>query len=858
MQIDQNSFAFLGDNKKADLNEMKIFAGNYTKDQERMKQMKAVIMAGGEGTRLRPLTCSRPKPMVPVANRPVMEHIIELLKKHNLTDIAATLQYMPDLIRDYFHDGKELGVNMRYYVENTPLGTAGSVKNAEDFLDDTFIVISGDALTDIDISKALEFHTRRGSVATLILKKVDIPLEYGVVVTDEEGRITRFLEKPSWGEVFSDTVNTGIYILSPEVLGYFKKNEMFDFSKDLFPILLREKRPMFGYVTEDYWCDIGDLRAYIQAHNDVFDGKVKINIKGIQLKEKVWIDDGVEIDDGVTLNAPCIIGRNTKIKKGSVVGSYSVIGEANIVDERCSIKRSILWKNCLIDKSVQLRGSIICDKVHMKDNTSAFEYSVIGNDTLIKENAIIKPNIKIWPDKMIEEGVEVNSNLVWGSKFTRLIFGNRGIAGQINVDITPEYASKLGAAYGATFKGKGRIGISCDKTTPAKMLKISFVSGLLSSGAEVYDFGTMLLPVTRSAVRFYRVDGGIHISTSTEDIARLFVDFLDKTGSNIDRGIERKIENAFVREDFTRCEGNCIKDVVVIPDFSKFYMQNIINSVKFKKFKYKIALNSNSAFVAETMTTLLRELGCEVEATSLKLANAKTMRQSMTANDVKLFTNHVRMSDFDMGVSIEDNSEKMMLVDNKGRIVTEDMFIALISIILFKTVQGGTMVVPISASHVVERIADENNGKVVRTKTSHQDIMGKLMGNDIKEDMLDQFTMHFDAMAGLVKILEFMSVNNYRMSDLVDMIPAFHINKKEVECPWDAKGKVIRQIIQERNGEEIETLEGVKIYQDKGWALILPDAEQPICRVISEGVSAEFAEELADIYVNKIREISRS
>ncbi|MCR4435580.1 MAG: mannose-1-phosphate guanyltransferase [Clostridiales bacterium] len=820
--------------------------------------MKAVIMAGGEGTRLRPLTCERPKPMVPVVNKPVMEHIIELLKKYSLTDIAVTLQYMPELIKEYFNDGSDFGVHLKYFTEKKPLGTAGSVKNAEEFLDDTFLVISGDALTDIDLSKAIEFHFSKGSMATLVLKKVDVPLEYGVVVTDNEGSINRFLEKPSWGEVFSDTVNTGIYILSPEVLNYYKKNEMFDFAKDLFPILLKEKRPMYGFVTEDYWCDIGDLTAYNQAHFDILDGRVRVNIPGKEIRKGVWVDQDAELDEGALIEAPCIIGRGTRIKANAVIGSYSTIGENNIIDERSRIKRSILWKNCIIDKNVQLRGAVLCNKIHLKDNVSAFEQSVIGDDTVIKENAIIKPGIKIWPDKIIDSGVEVNSNLVWGSKFTRTIFGNRGVAGEINVDITPEYASKLGAAYGATFNGKAKIGISCDDTMAAKMLKISFTAGLLSSGIEIYDFGTMLLPVTRSAIRFYKADGGIHISTSTLDTDRLFVDFLDRNGSNINRGLERKIENAFIREDFSRCEGNCIKEIKTIPDYSKFYLRNIINNIKSKKIQYKIALNSPSGFISKTVAGLLSELGCEVEITNLKLVNTKTMRQSMTFNDVKYFTSHIKMENFDVGVSIEDTSEKMMLVDNKGRIITEDMFIALISLILFKTIEGGTVVVPISASHVVEKLADENNGKVIRTKTSVQDIMGMLLGSEIKEEMLEQFTMHFDAMAGLVKILDFMSVNGYKLSDLVDMIPDFYINKKEVECPWDAKGKVIRQIIQEADGESIETLEGVKVYQNNGWVLILPDAEQPVCKVISESYSAEFAEELSNIYVNKIREISRS
>lgn len=820
--------------------------------------MKAVIMAGGEGTRLRPLTCNRPKPMVPIVNKPVMEHIIELLKKHKLVDIAVTLQYLPEMIKDYFGDGSEYGVNLKYYIEDTPMGTAGSVKNAEEFLDDTFIVISGDALTDIDLEKAIEYHFSKGSEATLILKKVDIPLEYGVVVTDEEGRITRFLEKPSWGEVFSDTVNTGIYILSPEVLKYFNKNEKFDFSKDLFPILLKEKKPMYGYITEEYWCDIGDLRAYSQANMDVLDRKVKVGIPGNEIKEKVWLGEGAVIEDNVKIEAPCLIGAYTKIKKDSTIESYSVFGEHNIIGERCGIKRSIIWKNNVFEKNVQLRGTVICNKVNIKENVSTFEDCVIGDDTLIGENAIIKPSIKIWPNKIVEEGAEVNSNLVWGSKFIRSIFGYRGIAGEINVDITPEYASKLGAAYGATLKGKGKVAVSSDDSNAAKMLKIAFMSGLMSAGLKILDLGMLHLPIIRSAVRFYGVDGGIHISTSSRNTGRLHVDFLDKNGSNIDRGTERKIENAFQREDFSRCEGEAIKDIEEIHDYTRFYERKIINSTRTKNMGFRVALNSPSEFIINTVSNVLTSLGCTVESTNLELDSRKTMADGNESSEMTYFISMTKMGDFDIGVSVEDTSEKMMLVDDKGRVVKDDMFTALISLILFKSVQGGTVVVPISTSHVVEKLAEENNGKVIRTKTLPQDHMNKILGNEIREDVLEQFTLHFDAIAGLVKILDFMKVNDYKLSDLVDMIPDFHINEKEVECSWSAKGKVIRQIIQENDNDSIETLEGVKIYKDGGWVLVLPDAEQPICKIKSESYSAEFAEELTNFYVNKVRDISKS
>lgn len=820
--------------------------------------MKTVIMAGGEGTRLRPLTCNRPKPMVPIVNKPVMEHIIELLKKHDLTDIAVTLQYMPELIKEYFNDGSDFGVNIKYYVEKTPLGTAGSVKNAEEFLDETFLVISGDALTDIDLGEAINFHFKKGSIATLILKKVDIPLEYGVVVTDENGRITRFLEKPNWGEVFSDTVNTGIYILSPEVLGYFKKDEIFDFSKDLFPLLMKENKPMYGFVTEGYWCDVGDLRAYVQAHKDILDGKVDVAIRGTEIRSGIWADEGAQVDDAAVLREPCIIGKNAIIKNGAAIGSYTVVGDGTIINDRSGIKRSIVWKNCIIDKNVQLRGSIICNKVHLKDNTSTFEYSVIGDETIINENAIIKPSIKIWPDKIIDEGAEVNANLVWGSKFTRSIFGHRGIAGEINVDITPEYASKLGASYGATLNGQGSVGISYDGSSSAKMLKLSFASGLLSAGVKVVDIGKMLLPVTRSAIRFYKLDGGIHISTSNSTLNRLNVDFLDSKGCNILRSAERKIENLFIREDFKRCEGDCIKEVKTVSGYSEFYMRNVANSIKSQKLPLKISLSSRSRFIANTIIELLTELGCHVDDTSPKLSNVKLMNNTSSSDEVKFFTSHVRAEGYDLGVSIEENSEKLMLVDNTGRIVTGDMFIALVSLILFKMMKGRTIVAPISASHVLEKIADENEGRILRTKTSHQDIMACIMGKEAKEEMLEQFTMHFDAISGLVKILDFMVSNNYKLSELIDMIPDIHINKNEVACPWQAKGKVMRRIMEENKGDTVETLEGIKIFKDKGWVLVLPDAEQPLCKVISEGYSEEFAKELTDIYVNKIREITRS
>ena len=233
-------------------------------------------MAGGEGTRLRPLTCALPKPMVKVANEPVILHAINLLKKFGITEIGVTVQYLASNIMDYFGDGSDYGVSLRYFKENNPLGTAGSVKNAQEFLNETFVVISGDALTDINLLEALEFHKKNKALGTLALVNVEDPLEYGIVITKKSGEIERFLEKPGWGEVFSDKVNTGIYILEPQVLEYIPENTFFDFSKNLFPLLMKEGQPLFGYAASCYWCDIGNPEAYLQAHYDILDHKIKL------------------------------------------------------------------------------------------------------------------------------------------------------------------------------------------------------------------------------------------------------------------------------------------------------------------------------------------------------------------------------------------------------------------------------------------------------------------------------------------------------------------------------------------------------------------------------------------------------
>ena len=406
--------------------------------------MKAVVMAGGEGSRLRPLTIGRPKPMVPIVGRPVMEHILLLLKRHGITEVVVTLQYLAGVIQSYFGDGSQLGMHIEYTVEDVPLGTAGSVKLAQHLLTDTFLVISGDALTDFDLGKIIEFHKSRNAMATLTLYRVPNPLEYGVVITNDDGTVRQFLEKPSWSEVFSDTVNTGIYVLEPKVLNYAPSSQSFDFSQDLFPILMRNGDPIYGYIADGYWCDVGNLEEYARATRDLLEGRVQIEMDGRDLGNGIRVGERVDIAPDARLVGPLWLGDEVKIGPGAEIIGPSVIRENTIVDRRATIDRSIIWRSCYVGESTEIRGALLARQVSVKNNAVIFEGAVIGDGSTIEEGAIIRANVKIWPNKQVEAGATVSSSIIWGQQGRRLLFGRNGVSGLSNIDMTPEFAAKLG------------------------------------------------------------------------------------------------------------------------------------------------------------------------------------------------------------------------------------------------------------------------------------------------------------------------------------------------------------------------------------------------------------------------------
>lgn len=819
--------------------------------------IKAVIMAGGKGTRLRPLTCGIPKPMVPILNKPVMEYSINLLRKNGIRDIAVTMAYLPTIITDYFTDGNKWDVNLNYFNEEIPLGTGGSVKNAEEFLNDTYIVISGDALTDLDISKAVKYHKSKKSKATLVLKRESVPIEYGVVITDDSGRILRFIEKPSWGEVFSDTINTGIYILEPEVLNYYEKGDNFDFSKDLFPKLLKDNIPIFGYITEDYWCDIGDVHSYKQTQFDILEGKVNLELESSEIKKGIWIGEGSIVSSEVDIVPPVYIGKNCIIKNTKKIDSFTIIGNNCKIGDNNSFKRSIIWKNTIIEDDVHCSGTMVCSNVVIKKGVNLFENSVIGEGTVISSGAVVKPDIKIWPHKKIEENTVINQNLVWGTKASKTIFGYRDISGDINIDITPEFASRLGASFASMMEEDAMIVVSSDDSKAAYLIKNSLISGVLSTGTGVVNINNAVMPMNRFAVRNYKANGGIHVRADHSNINKISIELAAKNGANIDRKIEREIEHLLNREDFERCNADKIKNVVNIDHFSSLYIKSGLDLLKnisrIKRENPKILIASKTENILRLTSDFLENIGCEVQF-DRSMSNYKTMNEYLLSLAKRLTNQKI-----DFAVVVHENGENLILIDDKGRIIENEKYMAFVSLMTIKNDLKQRLVLPYIVPNKIENIAKYHNVEVIISKSSPSSIMNAMLSHENEqENGLFQYILNYHAIWGIGIIIDYLVGNGLKLSDFVDELPDLCFMKNEVACDWKHKGSVIREIIEENKGKSIELFEGVKILDDKGWALILPDSERPVFNIYTEGYSQEYAEELSLFFSDKVERLLKN
>ena len=824
--------------------------------------MKAVIMAGGFGTRIQPLTNSIPKPMLPIMNRPMMEHILKKVKSAGITDIVVLLYFKPEVITEYFKDGSDFGVNITYVKPDDDYGTAGAVKKAEKYLDETFLVVSGDLVTDFDFKEIIGYHQVKNSKLTITLTSVEDPLQFGVVITDKEGRILRFLEKPGWGEVFSDTINTGIYIIEPEILKYIPENVPFDFSKDLFPLLMKQGITLYGYKAKGYWRDVGNPESYREVFKDIFSGKVKVFIPGEKITKEngvIYAEEGSEIPDNVKVEGTVVLGKNVTIKDDVYLKNV-VIGDRTEIGKDTSINDSVIWWETKIGENCLFNNSVICNNVEIGNNVKAEKGVIIAEKTEVEDNVVFEKDVIVWPEKFIEEGSIVSSNLIWGEKWKKTVFEGGKVSGRTNIELSCEMAAKLGETFGSILPKGSVVLMSRDYHRASRMLKRAFLGGILSTGINVIDLKLLSPPVMRYLVQNTNAVAGIHFRQSPSNPTYTEILFYDNDGMPIDTNTEKSLDRIFFRERFRRVNFNEIGEIQeqhYLKDQYKERFLSLIDTAAIKSTKFKIVADVLNGAVAEIYPKLLNELSIENITLNAyfderKLANIPVLQKTAIDNVAKI----VKTLDMDAGFVLFPSGHKLKLLADTGENILNHKALLLILLLIDKTVDKQVKVyLPVSAPDVLDELFENiivERGKTTSLKANFLKdyyFFGNIQGNYT----FTELSFAPDSMFTSIKVLEMLAKTGEKISSVLNQIPDYFFKHIVIGCPTNMKGKMMRKFTEEAMDKEASFIDGVKIFEGgKNWVLMIPDQYEDTIHLYIQAENEEKGKELIKVYTEKI------
>ena len=824
-------------------------------------------MAGGEGTRLRPMTANQPKPLLPVANRPIMEHVLRLLKKHGFEETVVTVQFLAALVRNYFGDGEDVGMFLQYATEEMPLGTAGSVKNAEDALKDSpFLVISGDALTDMDLTEMRRFHKENGALVTVGLTRVPDPLEFGIVIADEDGRIQRFLEKPTWGQVFSDTVNTGVYIMEPEVLAEVSAKESVDWSHDVFPKLLARGAPIFGYISDKYWEDVGTLESYMKAQADVLSKKVEVDIAGFEVSPGMWIAEGADVDPDAVLKGPLVIGDYAKIEAGATIREYSVIGANVVVKEGAFIHRAVVHNNVFVGQGTTLRGCVVGKNTDVMRLARIEEAAVIGDECVVEPEAYISAGVKVYPFKTIEAGAVVNTSVVWESRGQRTLFGQRGVSGLINVEVTPELCVRLASAYATMLKKGSTVTTSRDVSRAARTLKRAVQSALNASAINVMDLEALPLPVARYETARSDYSGGIALRTTPGDSQSIDIIFLDERGAELSQAAQRRLERVFSRQEFRRAFPGEIAELSYPPRVVEWYTHELLRSVNLNGVRdadLKVVADCAGGTVSLVLPTLLGRIGVEVHTLNNRLDEVTpTQTVAQQRAGMQRLAEVVSSSRATFGVRFDPVGERIQLVDEQGALVSDERALLVVLDLVAAERRRGRVALPVNTTRVAEQVCRFHGVQVTWTGTSQEALTTAAAADDVifAADgrggfVVPSFARTVDGITAFVMLLGLVARTRLTLSQIDARIPQAHLLRRSIPTPWAAKGSVMRTVVEAAADQSVDTTDGVRIIDpDRGWVLVLPDPADAVTHLWAEGTDADNAQLLLDEWATVVEQ----
>lgn len=751
--------------------------------------MKAVIMAGGEGKRLRPLTCTLPKPMARILGKPVIEYIFDLLLRHGVTDAAVTLGYMPHIIEKAYESGYK-NMNLNFIREDDPLGTAGSVKNAASDFREPFFVISGDAMCDFDLEKIMAYHKASGAMVTVVAVDAGDPREYGIIRTDRENRVIGFIEKPSWSQALSNLANTGVYIINPECLELIPKGKTYDFARDLFPMMLERDMPIYCYHTSDYWCDIGNIGAYLKCQRDVFDGKIKAPVASIA--DGIYAEKSLPKGDyGIV--PPVYIGENTEISDGAVIGPYGVVDDGCFVGANSAVRHSCILENSWIASDVKVTGALVCHGAALKKGASMFEGSVAGSGCVIGENSAIKPDVLIWPGKIVSSDTVLSSNLKYGSMKSEYICDG-GIDEKSGIRLNAENCVKIGAAMGTSVR---KIGIATDGKPFSKVMSYAVISGIMGTGSSVSDFGESYESQLEFSVKLCGLDAGVFIESGE----RRAVKICGKGGLPITRNFERAFENSISKCEFKETSDNGINEVYYMHSLKNIYKQELIKQAE-------------EDFGG--MSATFESVNEKIENIAVDCAS----RLGLSESEKLVFI-------------ISGNGKSVSAVCDGEAYGYE----TLLSVCCYDEMKKGRDVaLPCDAPQFLDELS-EGKGKIMRYLSTPADD-----SDSSARSLAEKQIFVRDGLFLSFKLLSIMKERNKSIGELAEELPRKFIVRKTLSINFSPTE--LSKAISTEDRETDNSREGIRVSEKEGSLLIIPDKGGKAVRILAEAETAEIAEEM--------------
>lgn len=795
--------------------------------------MQAVIMAGGHGKRLRPLTCTMPKPMVPLLNKPVIDYCVELLTAHGITDIAATLHYLPEMIRGHLGDGRAFGAEIRYSVEDKPLGTAGSVA-AVARPGEPVLVLSGDAITDVDLGALLRAHESSRAAATIVLKRVQVPTEYGVALMDETGRIRRFLEKPQLSQVFSDLANTGIYLLSPEAVDMIPKDTAYDFSMDLFPRMLAADMPIMGHVTESYWCDIGDLRAYVQAQRDMLAGKCAFETLAVE-RDGIFMEHDAKVSPEAVLVAPCYIGRDAEVAGGAILADGTVLCSGVRVGAGSSIKRSILLPGARVREHGEIRGAVIAEGAQVDDQARIFAGTALGAGSHVGKGASITAGACLWPNKQVEDGATCQEDVIWDGGLHKNNL-DTVVKGYTDGELGPERAARIGAAFVKSQKGAQKeLAIATDGSQQAVMLKHGAMAGMVSQGGDVYDLGHCSYSAFTHGIRSYGLHGGVYIRRDGDGPHGVEMALCDGQGCRLSGGGFRSFRQELLGGPHPPLTAQRLGIIQQLGGAAKGYEAQLAGILEpgVRAGGYKVIL-SGDGDLYDIAARVLLPAGYSV----LYMAErqAERLHGSMIQQGAEL------------GFAMEGTGELTCIFRDRYLNESQRILLFIQCALAEGRLQGHTGL-PVGISEEYAAHLESLGCKVHRCPEDREKWKKQALSHGCYLPEL------FEPEAAVIRLSQM--GRQGRLAGLVEQLPHTYEAEGSVGCSWKEMGRVMRSLVETERSDRVELMDGVKVQSDKGWVLIRPNGDLTAYRVVAGSFNGEYAKELTDLYLDKMRQIAQ-